>query len=410
MGNMPINNFPNAFPLTGAGTVPISDLDSAKRGSANSIFGDKIVGTRSPSIAAQFQYGIGTDAAVEDTVGTGSVSFSNAMLYVSTGTDSNGHAGIQSKEYLRYKPGHEAYALFTAVFTTPVADTYQRTGLFDYDSGNGNGFFLGYEDEVFGITRRRGGVDTFEAVDVSTVFPANFDTFDPTKGNIYKISFGYLGFATIHFEVLTPEGNFVTLAKIQYPNSSTETHIANTNLPLRVEVGNTGNTTDIKIGVGSIAAGIVNGGGADVSARVFTQSLGTTTITGGVTTQLAHFRSKTTYNGISNKVKSQLILLSAATEGNKPVEWGIKRNATITTPGTWSDVDTDSTIESSTDAVVNLSTGKDILSWNMDKAGTFFEDVEQYQIVLRPGEWATIYVLSSSGSDVTLSIRYKDLF
>lgn len=396
--------------LTDIGSVPVTPVDVAHRGASNTIFGDSITGTRVPSIAAQFQYGLRSDDAVVDVVGSGTTSFANAMLVLNTGTDANGHIGIQGSDYLRYIPGHEAYCFFTSVFSTPVADSIQRIGLFDFDSGNGNGFFIGYEDAQFGVTRRRAGVDTFTPVNVADVFPEASGVFDPTKGNTYKISYGYLGFATIHFEVLLPHGGFVELAAIAYPNTSTETHIANTNIPLRAEMTNTGNTTDLEMRIGSVTAGIVDGGGADPIARIFTFPTGVVVVPSG-TTQLIHFRNKSTFFGITNKITSQLMLLSAATDGNKPVSWGIKKNATLTTPGTWTDVDTaDSIMEYSLDAVANLTTGSDLILWDMARADSFFEDVEKYLVKLRPNEWATIYVISSTGSDVSLSVRWVELF
>jgi hypothetical protein len=105
-----------------------------------------------------------------------------------------------------------------------------------------------------------------------------------------------------------------------------------------------------------------------------------------------------------------LILISASTDGNKTVAWGIKKNPTITTPGTWTDVDTDSVMEYSIDAVTDLATGSDMLLWNLSKIDSFFEDVEKYLVKLRPNQWATIYALSAGANDVDLSIRWKELF
>lgn len=397
-------------PVDSDNPLPVSDFDNAHRNAANTIFGDRIIGTRIPTIAAQFQYGLRVDDAVVDIVTTGAVVIEDAMLKLSTGNDSTGSVGLQGADYLRYIPGHEAYAFFTAVFSPPVADLTQRIGLFDFDSGDGNGFFIGFNGLVFGITRRRAGVDTFTAVDISKAFPEGIDTFDPGKGNVYKISYGYLGFATIHFEILLPAGSFIELAQIEYPNTSTETHVANTNIPLRAEMTNSGSVVDSEMRVGSVSAGIVDGGGADPIARIFTRTLGTTTLNAGTSTQLIHFRSKATFFGITNKISSQLILLSAATDGTKPVAWGIKKNADIITPGTFVDADPDSVLEVSLDEVVDLNTGTDILFWNMARADTFFEDLEKYLVKLRPNERATIFALSQNANDIELSVRWKDLF
>lgn len=388
--------------------VDALDVDSAHRTAANSIFGERLIGTRVPTIAGQFQYGLRADDAVVDIVNTGTTTITNSMLNLNTGIDAAGHVGIQGADYLRYIPGHEAYAFFTCVFAAPAAGLTQRIGLFDFDGGNGNGFFVGYEGLSFGFTRRRAGVDNFVVVDIADVFPAESGEFDPTKGNVYKISYGYLGFAPIHFEILKPGGGWIEFGSIDYPNTSTETHIANTNIPLRAEMTNSGSVVDSQMKIGSVSAGIVDGGGADPIGRIFTQAVATTTISG--LTQLIHFRSKGTFFGISNKITSQLILISAATDGNKPVAWGIKKNATITTPGTWADANADSVIEFSTDAIVTLASGEDTLLWNMARAASFFEDVEKFMVKLRPGEWATFFVQSPSTNDVDLSIRWKDLF
>jgi hypothetical protein len=388
--------------------LPTTDIDQSGRMSLNTVFGEKIVGTRVPTISGQFQYGLRSDDAVIDTVGTGAYEFTNSMLKVSTGTDSDGHIGVQGADYIRYIPGQQAWANFTFVFASPKENTIQKIGVFDYDGGNGNGFSVGYNGLTFGITRRRNGVDAFTAVDITTIFDDG--SFDPTKGNVYSISYGYLGFATITFEGMNPRGGWNNIKKIQYPNTEEETHIGNTNIPLRVEMTNDGNTTDMVGYVGSVAAGIVDGGGADPQARWFSFSGGITAVTAG-TTQLFTFRNKATFFSINNKISTQLALISAATESNKTFSWGIEKNATITTPGTWTDINTtDSVMEYSTNAVVTLGTGVDLLDWQMGRTDSFFEKVEDLIIKLRPNEWATIFVVAGGAGDVNLSMRWKELF
>jgi hypothetical protein len=173
---------------------------------------------------------------------------------------------------------------------------------------------------------------------------------------------------------------------------------------------NDGSTTDSQMKIGSVSAGIVDGGGSDPMSRIFTFPIPTTTLSPTTVAQLIHFRNKSTYFGITNKITTQLMLLSAATDGNKPVRWGIKKNSTLTVPGTWSDVDADSVMEWSVDAVANLTTGTDILLWNMAKADGFFESVEDYLVKLRPNEWATFFAVSQVGNDIDLSVRWKELF
>lgn len=390
--------------------LPVSDYDNSHRGASNSIFGDRYVGTRTPTIAAQFQYGLRSDDAVVDIVGSGNTTIEDAMLKLNTGTDADGHVGIQGADYLRYIPGHEAYAFFTCVFAAPVAGLIQRIGLFDFDGGNGNGFFVGYNGLTFGITRRRAGIDTFAAVDVADIFPEDSGVFDPTKGNVYKISYGYLGFATIHFENLLPHGGLVETASIDYPNTSTETHIANTNIPLRAEMTNDGSVVDSQMLIGSVTAGIVDGGGEDPIARWFTFKSQVTSVVGGTTT-LFHFRNKVTFFGITNKISTQLALITASTDGTKTVIWTIEKNPTETVAGTWADINTtDSVMEISIDTVSTPATGEEMLTWNMGKVDSFFEDVTEFVLKLRPNDTAAIRVLTTAPNDVALSFRWKELF
>lgn len=397
-------------PQTDTGNIPVTDVDNSHRVAANSVFGDRIVGTRVPTIAAQFQYGLRADDAIVDVVTTGTTVIEDAMLKLNTGTDAAGHIGIQGADYLRYIPGHEAYAFFTCVFASPVAGLTQRIGLFDFDGGSGNGFYIGYNGTSFGISRRRDGVDTFTAVDTSTVFPDDITPLDPTNGNVYKISYGYLGFATIHFEVLTPEGAFINLAEILFPNTSQVTHIANTNIPLRAEMTNSGSVVDSQMRIGSVSAGVVDGGGADPIARWFTFKSAITSIAAGTTT-LFHFRNKSTFFGITNKISTQLALITAATDGTKTVIWTIEKNPTETVSGTWTDVNTtDSVMEFSVDTVTTPDSGEDMLTWNSGKVDSFFQDVTEYLLSLRPNDVAAIRTLTSAPNDVALSFRWKELF
>ncbi len=396
-------------PVSTDSPFPTANYDNSHRSAVNSVFGDRIIGTRIPTIAAQFQYGLRADDAVVDVVSTGSVLIEDSMLKLNTGIDADGHVGIQGADYVRYIPGHEAYAFFTCVFASPLVDFNHKIGLFDYDGGNGNGFFIGYNGLDFGITRRRAGVDIFTAVDPAGVFPVAAGVFDPTKGNVYKISFGYLGFAPITFEVMLPDRSFTDLAVIQYPNTSIETHIANTNIPLRAEMTNTGSVIDSQMKIGSVSAGIVDGGGADPIARWFSQRSPEVAVTSGIS-QVIAFRNKSVFFGITNKITSQLMRISGSTEGTKPVAFFMKKNPVELVPGTWTDADPDSVIEVSGNVEFDPATGVELLDFDLSKNDGLFERVDEENIKLRPNETAVLFVETTGLSDVRFSIRYKDLF
>lgn len=380
---------------------PVADVDSMGRVASNSIFGDRIVGVKKPSLSYQYNYGYRERDFSVTEVSTGSVSSSESLIYLKTGTAADGKAVAESKGYLRYIPGHEAYSLFTVVFTQGAVDSHQRAGIYD----DNDGFFIGYEGDQFSITRRRAGVDETKAVDTEAVFAG----FDPTKGNVYKISFGYLGFANIFFEVLTPAGQWVRIGSFDYPNSAVVSHITNTHLPIRGEVVNTGNTTDIVIASASVSAGIVDGGDADPVARPYTYNRGTV-VTAAGNNLVVLFRNVTTYKGKLNRIKAVAELISAATEGNKPFTWQFVFNPTVTNAPTWLPTDPDSIIEYSTNATITFGTGAVGVVWSMAKADSFFEIVSSLNGAINAGDTAAIVVNSSSAGEVEFSMRWKELF
>lgn len=405
---MAIGNL-EGVPVQKTGGVPSIDIDANKRVALNTVFGEKIIGTRRSDIAAQFQYGFPAANASAVTANGGTITTIESMLIASTGTNVAGSASIANRKALRYLPGQEAFAFFTAVFTSPKINSYQRAGLFD----DQNGFFVGYEGTEFKVTRRRGGADTTITINLNNVFEENEGVFDPTKGNVYRISFGYLGFATISFEVLSPIGSWVILHKIEYPNTSTGVHILNTNLPPRMKVANTGNDTNIQIKVGSFSAGVVDGGGSDPAARRFTFALTAQTITAVLDTPIT-FRSKSTFSSLTNYIASICTLLSFNTDLTKSSEWELEKNGTIVGTPTWNDIDLlDSTIEYSTDAVVTKGTGSLKFSLPLGKVDReLICDAEKQMIELLPGEYMTLFIVTPLGTSGTydFSFGWKELF
>jgi len=383
----------------------INEVDPANRTSFNTVFGEKIIGTRKPNIASQFQYGFPSSAANTVMANGGSISIVESMLVLSTGTNIAGSASIRNKKALRYIPGHEAYTYFTAVLSSPKQDSYQISGIFD----SLNGFYIGYIDTNFVVGRRRAGIDY-----TITIIPENvFTGYDPTKGNVYKISFGYLGFAPITFEVMKPNGDWVILHKIEYPNSSTGTHILNTNLPPMAKVGNTGNNTDIVAKIGSFTAGIVGGAGEDPTARRFSYGVSAVAISSG-NTMVITFRSKTTFNSLVNYISSIVTLISFNTDMSKSSRWQLIKGITITNTPTWNDVNkNDSTIEYSTDATVTEGTGTTVFEVPLGKVDRILLDrVEIQEIELYPQETITLIITAPAGNTgtVDLAFRWKELF
>lgn len=386
--------------------------DSSGMKSTNSVFGEHITAKRVPAFNSLFAYPSDTRKLEATTENGGTVTQENYMLKVSTGTATNGKAIASSRRALQYYPGHEGYAQFTALFTTEKTLNRQMIGLFD----DLNGFAIGMEGEEFSIFRKRDGVI------VETVTQENFseDKLDgsginfiinPKFGNVYRIRFGFLGFAVISFEVLAEKkDNWIPFHIIDYPNKHEETHITLPYLKLRAEVENLGNDTDIVLRSGSVECGIVDGGGLNVSSRDFIEENSFLSFVSGTNQRLIVFHNKSTYGGIQNRVETLLNIVTCAVEANKPVTINRWKLASAPTGGTWTDKSVNSLMEISFDTIIDLTGAELTLSFSLSKADKLFEIVESLNKRMLPGDYIA-YTLTTEGSgDLELGQGWKELF
>ena len=221
------------------------------------IFGNLITGVRVNQIETDFSSGTVSSKLVTSFVGTGTSTISGGKAIFSTGTGTTSQTTAFTSEVVSYDPGHEIFAEFTAAFTTPTsAASYQKLGWYDAN----NGLYIGFIGTTFGVTRRSGGVDTTVAkasfsVDTLTGAASSKYTrngvpeaIDLTKINVFRIRLGWLGAAPILFEVVSPDGVWVTFHKILFPNTSTVPSLQSTSLPITIDVSKTASdATDLII-------------------------------------------------------------------------------------------------------------------------------------------------------------------
>jgi len=386
------------------------NIDRANRNAFNSIFGESIVGHKIADINIQFQYNIATKDVTSTVANSATVTQANSTAVISSGTNAAGSAELESVDVLRYRAGHEGFAFFTAAFTTGVADSHQYAGIYSDDDG----FLIGYDGVNFSAGFRKATSDTFTT-------QANFSldnldgngdsgfTLDPTKLNIYRISFGWLGVAPVTFEVFAGVKNgWIPFHQIEFHNLQTTTSINNPVLPVKMEAVNSGNTTDLVVKTGSWSAGIVNGAKNPAGRHFATdnsKSVGVSTLTNILTLKnVITFQSKT------NRVKVLLKSVSGATEGNKPVVVRLLKDATLGGTPSYSNIDATNSVIQLDTAGTTVTGGTLELPLAMAKADSLFEKVEELEITILPGETLTIAAISSNANDVTNSVRWEELF
>ena len=396
--------------LDETGGVPFGDK------TFDGIFGEQLVVSRNPQFMANFSYPLSTKSVNGTIVNSGVVDRNVNLLRVSTGIVTGSNALIRSKRSLRYTAGRDAEAMFTAIFTAGVADTYQRIGLFD----DNNGFYVGMEGIDFIVGRRKSG----EADEIITQANFNGDKldgtglsgmiYDPTMINIFRITYGYLGTAPILYQISTNVGGvikWVTFHVIDRRNLFNTTSITVPYLQLSMQVDNGSTTSNMRVETASIYAGTYGETLEDKAARVFAAEIPETSIT-GVNQRIAIFHNKTTFQGIDNHIESDLLYFTGAVEGNKPAKIELYKLENQVHNGVWADVDTDnSTFEYSFDAVItDLANSDLVVSFSLGKSESMRERVEGLGINLLPDEYMGILVSSTSLTDVIASFRWNEKF
>lgn len=387
--------------------LQVNSRDSIWRQSFNTLFWDRITWSRVPTLSSQFFYPLEEWRAIIENENWWSVNNNNSQLRLLTDSQQNSKTIVTWTFYLRYIPWQEAYNLFSAVFNTPQwDDSYQRVWIFDWNDW----FYVWYSWSDFVFWYLRNWVREEYEIDVNNVYPQEIWEFDPEKWNIYRITFSFLWFWPISYEVMSPSWGWFKLWQIQFPNSSKETNISTPYLPVRWEIFNWVSWQSMELSIWSVTTWIVDWTSSDPWARRFAFNSWDITLNAWENT-LVIFRNKSTFWWKENRVNSLLTLVSAATEWTKPVNRRFIENADITTPWIWTDVDTNNSImDYNLTWVVDSSTWRDILDWNMKKEDSFFQKLNEQSLILRPWEWVWIVTDSENATTASISVRWQELF
>lgn len=228
-------------------------------------FGKLMVSQQHNDIDIQFFRDDPNNTLTVTTAGGGTATQLTGYAQFASSTSTTGSVTGVSLDKTHYHSGGEIFALFTVAWLDGgQATSVQRIGLFDAN----NGFFIGYENTSFGVTLRSGAVDTTTAqaswnVDTLTgTATSKFtrggtpEALDPTKTNIFRIRFGWLGSAPIRFEVLSPDGEWVLFHVIRQPNLSATPSIQTADIPMTVQITKTAGATNIRMNSNCWGAGI----------------------------------------------------------------------------------------------------------------------------------------------------------
>lgn len=380
-----------------------------------SVMDDQISGQKDDQINVHYRYQIPSDLTTSSITGSGTITQANSMANISTGATTGSTASLTSKRNLIYIPGHEGHAIFDAAFTTAIAGTTQFVGLFD----DNDGFAIGYNGTTFSILYRKNTSDAFIGQTSFNMDPldgtglSSIDL-DPTKLNIYKISYAW-GTSTVTFEILRTDGIWFPFHQIRFPNDSTSATPVTFSpfLPVRARSTNGATTSNITITTSAWMAGNISQR-SDNYVRTFAATSDAKSTSGGSTLVLLSLQNQTTFQGKANKIEARICIVNGSTSGstNATIRYRLIKNGTLT-GASFASVDTNSSIFLDTSAtaitggVINLialSTGNAVNIVNTIK--------ENIYISILPGETITLTAQPSSGGNLGIegALTWQELF
>lgn len=202
--------------------------------------------TGAPWLLADLINKYGLDAEYWGTAVTGTGSISNALVLSAVLAQAGGAVGtalIRNDEYWRYQAG-KGIRWFMTGFSTDIGNVEnpRRWGQFDANDGIyfqhsrptvGNHF-----DLVIRSSSGFGGITVPQTSWNRFIYP----TLDPTKDNIYEVSYQWLGAGAVYFWI-----NGVLVHVEEHVNQNAGPYMRTAQLPMSVEVTHTG--------VGGVAGG-----------------------------------------------------------------------------------------------------------------------------------------------------------
>ena len=341
------------------------------------------------------------------TTGTGSVTASLSRIAVSSGTGvGTGYA--RSLDTVRYVSGNESFVQFSCVFGNPKSRVDQYAGF--YTAADAACF--GFDGTRFGIWHINAGASEFTPQSEWThdrmdgTGPSGV-ALNPLGMRVYRVSFTWHGGLPQVYSVWGGASvGFVVVHVDETGDSETTPHLAAPTLPMAmVCTRGEGSGDAVTMYSSSWQGGIIGGPNElGTARRVFNYE---------VLQYALHLRSKRTFGGRENGVKSQAYHVTFASEGNKPVLFSIYNALTTVIDGTPTFIDRslNSITEYSTEnfgvtPLLPFSEG----SYVLPKIGNIVDDITGQGFYIYPGAQVVIAAESSGASDVSMTLRLVELW
>ena len=129
-----------------------------------STFGEILTAKLTPVAQGDFVFNVNDQVFSDRQFAGGTLTVSDGMAVLDSGTDPSGSAVVQLRRGLKYKPGQGSMMRATALFSEPNSGNAQFIGLGSSECG----YFIGYFGEYFGILHSEDGQREIRKLTITT--------------------------------------------------------------------------------------------------------------------------------------------------------------------------------------------------------------------------------------------------
>lgn len=358
-----------------------------------------------PLLQADFNYNVNSEVFITSST-SGSISALSGNMITACSGGAGSYAQLETKHYVRIRPGQGAGTRFSAQFTPNVSGTQ----IYGWGSAT-DGYFVGMSGSSFGVLHRSHGIEEWTLtssfnVDTLDGNGASGFSIDPSKGNVFDIQAQWLGYGSITFNVVNPiTGKFMPFHRIKYANEHQvpSTRFNSEKVFARVE-GVNGGSGPIEIKGASLLTYVE--GKPVYSGPTFATFNSKTNI--ATETNILTLQNKSTFQGLTNKVAIKFRSLGFAVEGTKPAIIRLYKNATLGGTPSYTDIDVNNSITSYDTAGTTVSGGTLIAAYAVGKSSSNTVYGDDLDLWLYAGETLTITAFSAANTDATISVRWVE--
>jgi len=237
-----------------------------------------------------------------------------------------------------------------------------------------------------------------------------FTGFDPTKLNVYKIQFGYLGIANINYFIYDPnKGSYVLVHQIEWANANVITHLGQPNLKAGWTSASLG-ASGTNLTVQGASASIMLEGDEVIKNNTFADE-NTVSSIGTSLVSLITIKNRTVYGDRYNLGKVIPLTVSVNNDHTKGAIIEIFRNATEGGTTNFQFEDEYNSIVSVDKAGTTITGGVLIDAFTVESGGTKELDLSVLNTELLPDSTFTVAAktIQGSGAEMTTTIAWKEI-